>query len=95
MRQFSADKVKDIIKSISCAIYAPVEDGSMVIYDRYEDGMKLRLDKIGTDKTPKDILFPQWENLMHFRMEGKTIELTEEERASEDYVIFGVRACDI
>ena len=95
MRKFSADQLTNIISSISAPVYAPVEDGSMVVYDRYEDGMILRLDKVGTDKTPKDILFPQWENLMHFRMEGKTIELTEEERAKEDYVIFGVRACDI
>ena len=32
---------------------------------------------------------------MHFRMEGKTIELTEQQRCEEDFVIFGVRACDI
>ena len=95
MRKFAADQLTNIISSISTPVYAPVEDGSMVVYDRYEDGMTLRLDKVGTDKTPKDILFPQWENLMHFRMEGKTIQLTEEERAKEDYVIFGVRACDI
>lgn len=95
MRRFKAANIADIIKAIPCAVYAPVENGSMVVYDRYEDGMTVRLDKIGTDKTPKDILFPQWEDLMHFRMEGKTIELTEQQRCQEDYVIFGVRACDI
>ena len=95
MRKFAADQLTNIISSISIPVYAPVEDGSTVVYDRYEEDMTLRLDKVGTDKTPKDILFPQWENLMHFRMEGKTIELTEEERAKENYVIFGVRACDI
>ena len=77
--QNTESKVLDIISSISCPVYAPVEDGSMVVYSRYEDGMTLRLDKIATDKTPKDILFPQWENLMHFRLEGKNIELTEED----------------
>ena len=95
MRAFAAAKVMDIIKSIPCAVYAPVEDGAMVVFDRYEEGMTVRLDKIGTDKSPKDILFPQWENLMHFRMEGKTIEMTEQQRCDEDYVLFGVRACDI
>ena len=95
MRAFPANKVLDVIKSIPCAVYAPVEDGATVIFDRFEDGMTLRLDKIGTDKSPKDILFPQWENLMHFRMEGKTIELTEQQRSEEEYVLFGVRACDI
>lgn len=96
MRLFSADKVLDIVKSIPGAVYAPVDTtGGMVTFERFEDGMNLRLDKIATDKSPKDILFPQWENLMHFRMEGKTIELTEQQRSEEDYVLFGARACDI
>ena len=95
MRAFAAKKVEEIIKSIPCTVYAPVENGATVVYDRYEDGKTLRLDKIGTDKTPKDILFPQWETLMHFKMEGKTIELTQQELSDEEYVLFGVRACDI
>ncbi|MGI6238366.1 MAG: 4Fe-4S dicluster domain-containing protein [Christensenellales bacterium] len=95
MRYFLKENLTDILKSTPCAVYAPVEDGVGVEYARYEDGMALNLDKIPTDKTPKDILFPQWENLMHFRMDGKSIELTEQARSSEEYVIFGIRACDI
>lgn len=95
MRKFAAANIEAIVKSIPCAVYAPVDKGGSVVYDRYEDGCRLRLDVCNTDKSPKDVLFPQWENLMHFRMEGKTIELTEQERCDEDYVIFGIRACDI
>ncbi|MGN0742931.1 MAG: 4Fe-4S dicluster domain-containing protein [Candidatus Fimadaptatus sp.] len=95
MRKFAAANIEAIVKSIPCAVYAPVDKGGSVVYDRYEDGCQLRLDVCNTDKSPKDVLFPQWENLMHFRMEGKTIELTEQERCDEDYVIFGMRACDI
>ena len=95
MRKFAAANIEAIVKSIPCAVYAPVDKGGSVVYDRYEDGCQLRLDVCNTDKSPKDVLFPQWENLMHFRMEGKTIELTEQERCDEDYVIFGIRACDI
>ena len=39
-------------------MYAPVEDGAMVVYDRYEDGMTVRLDKVGTDKSPRTSSFP-------------------------------------
>ena len=95
MRKFAAANIEAIVKSIPCAVYAPVDKGGSVVYDRYEDGCQLRLDVCNTDKSPKDVLFPQWENLMHFRVEGKTIELTEQERCDEDYVIFGIRACDI
>lgn len=95
MRTFSAHQLEQLIAGMSMPVYAPVEVGNTVIYAPYEVGKKLRLDKVGTDKTPKEVFFPQWENLMHFRMEGKKIELTEEERANEDYVLFGVRACDM
>ena len=95
MRRFNAADMENIINSIPYPVYAPVECGDLVVYDRYEDGEVLRLDVCNTDKSPKDVLFPQWEDLMHFRMEGRTIELTEQQRCDEDYVIFGIRACDI
>ena len=77
MRKFQAADIEKIVKSIPCPVYAPVEKEKVVVYDRYEDGETLRFDTCNTDKSPKDVLFPQWEDLMHFRMEGKTIELTE------------------
>ena len=95
MRKFAADKIESIIKGMGLPVYAPVKCDELTVYDRYEDGMELNLGCCNTDKSPKDVLFPQWEDLMHFRVEGKTIELTEQQRCNEDYVIFGIRACDI
>ena len=95
MRLFPESKLTDILRKIPCAVYAPVEKDALITFERYEEGMTLRLDKVSTDKSPKDVLFPQWEDLMQFRMEGKTIELTEQRRSEEDFVIFGIRACDI
>ena len=95
MRKFAAAKVEDIIKSIPMPVYAPIEENGLVQYDRYEEGAKLNLDTCKTEKSPKDVLFPQWEDMMHFRVEGKNISLTEQERCSQDYVLFGARACDL
>lgn len=95
MLRFPADQLISVIKSIPLPVYAPIQRDALVTFDRYEDGMTVRLDAIPTDKSPKDLLFPQWENLMRFRMEGKTIELTEQARSDSEYVIFGIRACDI
>lgn len=95
MRKFSADRMVAILDGIQSAVYAPVESNGLVQYARYESGMQLRLDTCKTDKSPKDLLFPQWEDLMQFRMEGKTIEITEQQRSQEPYVLFGARACDI
>ena len=95
MRRFPVAGAEAIIQNMHRAVYAPVEKDALITYERYEDGMTLRLDEVSPDKSPKDVLFPQWEDLMQFRMEGKSIEITEQERCDEDYVIFGMRACDI
>ena len=95
MVKFAAEKLEAILAGIDMPVIAPVDKGATVEYDLYKAGDTLRLDTCKTDKSPKDVLFPQWETLMHFRREGKTIELTEQERMNEDYVIFGARACDI
>jgi len=95
MRKFKIASAEAVLKACAVPVYAPVENGTLVTYERFEDGMKLRLDAVSTDKSPKDVLFPQWEDLMQFRLDGKTIEITEQQRCNEDYVIFGMRACDI
>ena len=46
-------------------------------------------------RTPKDFFFPQSEDLMAFKREGKTIEIVDTREEKEDFVIFGVRACDV
>lgn len=95
MRRFPVDRVMDIVKSMAAPVYLPVGAGGVTAYARYEDGADVRLNAIPTDKSPKDLLFPQWENLMRFRMEGQTISLDEEARCAEAYVLFGARACDL
>ena len=96
MKKFSAEKLNAIIAASGNAVYVPADvDTGLVEYKRYEEGTSVNLDACKASKSPKDLLFPQWENLMHFRMEGKTIEITEQARQEEDYVMFGVKACDI
>ena len=46
-------------------------------------------------RTPKDFFFPQTENMMEFKVEGKNIEVIDVRDEKEDFVIFGVRACDV
>lgn len=50
---------------------------------------------LNTVRSPKDFFFPQTENLMGFKLSGKEIELIDTRKESEDFIIFGVRACDV
>lgn len=48
-----------------------------------------------TVKGPKDFFFPQSEDLMRFRLEGKSIEIMPRTPSAEDFILFGVRPCDV
>lgn len=49
---------------------------------------------LNTVRSAKDFFFPQTENLVEFKMEGKSIEVIDPRTESEDFVVFGVRSCD-
>jgi len=75
-------------------LYLPIEKAGVVDYFEWNANEKVRLDVLKTVKSAKDVFFPQVEDLLNFRMQGKSIEITEAPKNEEDFVIFGVRACD-
>ncbi len=48
-----------------------------------------------TNKSPKELFFPQSETLYTCKKDGKNITIEPEELASKDFVVFGIKACDI
>ncbi len=46
-------------------------------------------------RLPKELFFPQSEDLMKFKLEGKNIEIIDTRSETEDFVIFGMHACDV
>jgi ferredoxin len=62
-------------------------------YKRYEKGDK-QSERTNTVRSPKDFFFPQTEDMMKFKVAGKKIELTDIRTEKDDFIIFGVRACD-
>lgn len=62
-------------------------------YTRYEDGMVYST-ALNTVRSAKDFFFPQTENLVNFKVEGKNIEIIDVREEHEDFIVFGVRACD-
>ena len=97
MRKCSLNSINSVFAEIAKAatLYLPVDgkDGSAV-YTKWEEG-KVWSNALNTVRSPKDFFFPQTENLMAFRTAGKTIEIVDTRSESEDFVIFGVRACDV
>ena len=73
----------------------PVDDAKgKTAYTKWADGMQWS-NALNTVRSPKDFFFPQMENLVEFKTEGKNIEIIDTREESEDFVVFGVRACDV
>lgn len=96
MLKISKDRITEIFNTVaeSKSLYLPVnrEDGQAE-FKKYENGMVLS-ENLNTLRSAKDFFFPQTENLVDFKMEGKNIEVIDVREECEDFVIFGVRACD-
>ncbi len=76
-------------------LYIPVDGAnSTVKYAEYKDGLVMS-NALKTDRSAKDFFFPQTENLMEFKTSGKKIEVIDSRSPAEDFVIFGVRGCDV
>ncbi|MDE6501437.1 MAG: 4Fe-4S dicluster domain-containing protein [Ruminococcus sp.] len=96
MLKIAIEKLDELFKAVAQkqTLYIPADrtDGASE-YKKYEDGMKLS-SKLNTLRSAKDFFFPQTENLADFKMEGKKIEVIDVREEAEDFVVFGVRACD-
>ena len=97
MLKISLDKIQLLFAEIAknAKLYLPIDnsDGTST-YGEWSDG-KVWSDSLNTVKSPKDFFFPQTEDLMRFKTEGKNIEVVDIRREEEPFVIFGVRACDV
>ena len=97
MRKCSINNQSALFNEISsiATLFIPVDGANnTVAYKKYSDGLVMS-DALKTDRSAKDFFFPQTENLMAFRTEGKKIEVLDTRSESEDFVIFGVRGCDV
>ena len=97
MLKCSLNNIQSLFAEISkdAKLYLPVDcaDGSAT-YGVWSEGVEWS-NALNTTKSPKDLFFPQTEDLMRFKTEGKSIEIIDTRSESEDFVVFGVRACDV
>ncbi len=76
-------------------IYLPVKKAGEVNYAVWSEGKEVSLETLKTVKSPKGMFFPDSENLMKFKTEGKTLEVIDiREEEKKPFVLFGVKACD-
>jgi len=96
MRKIALSEKNALLAALAdkAALYLPTDgtDGR-AHFTRWTPGTEMS-DALNTVRSAKDFFFPQTENLMDFKMEGKKIEIIDTREESEDFILFGVRACD-
>ncbi len=75
-------------------LYIPTDSKDGAAFTEYKDDAQLTK-KLNTNRSAKDFFFPQTENMMTFQMTGKKLEIFDTRKEHEDFILFGVRACDV
>ena len=97
MRKISLANLDGLFAKIAekSKLYIPVDDNKgFASFKLWAEGVKMS-NALNTVRSAKDFFFPQMENLMEFKTEGKNIEIIDIREEKEDFVVFGVRACDV
>ena len=96
MRKISLDQLSALFAALAKerTLYLPVDTETGAKFEKWEKGKTLS-NALNTVRSAKDFFFPQTENLMDFKVEGKSVEVIDTRSESEDFVVFGVRGCDV
>lgn len=76
-------------------LYLPLENAGQVNFGPWSEECKPDLDTLKSVKSPKDVFFPQSETLYTCQREGKKISISPEKLKEQEFVVFGMKACDI
>lgn len=77
------------------ALYLPGRVSGQTNYVRYNENTDVDLDTLKTVKSAKEAFFPQSETLYSVKTEDGKYRITQEELQKEEFVLFGVKACDM
>ena len=79
-------------------LFIPIKKAGEVNYAVWSEGKEVSLETLKTVKSPKNAFFPQTENMMKFKTDGKNLEVIDVRKdylaEGKTFVIFGVKACD-
>ena len=96
MFAISKDKIDELFALIGekQPLYLPVDNTTgKADFKKWEKGIKLS-SNLKTVRSAKDFFFPKTEHMVSYELNGKEVKVTDPRKEIEDFVIFGVRACD-
>ncbi len=99
MLKIAKERLNELYAKIAerMGLFLPIKHAGEVNYAVWEEGKEVSLETLKTVKSPKNAFFPDSENLMKFKTEGKNLEVIDVRRNYKEekpFVLFGVKACD-
>ena len=75
-------------------LFLPIEETGAVEFKPWKPGAAVRLERLHTNRSPKDFFFPDTENIAAFQNRKKELSIEDMRNPGEPFAVFGVRACD-
>ena len=96
MFKIAKERLNELYAQINgqMGLFIPVKKAGEVNYEVWREGKEVSLETLKTVKSPKNMFFPQTENMMKFKTEGKNLEIIDVRDEKRPFVLFGVNACD-
>ncbi len=76
-------------------LYVPVKTAGKVNFGPWSEDAEVDVTTLKSVKSPKDIFFPQSENLYTCEREGKQLKVEPAALKEQKFTVFGMRACDV
>lgn len=96
MLSIAKDKIDSLFELIGSKqpLYLPVDNNSgKADFAKWQKDTKLS-QALKTTRSAKDFFFPKTEHMVSYEVSGKEVKVVDPRKEVEDFVIFGVRACD-
>lgn len=97
MYKIAKEHLSELFQKIaeSQELYLPVKNAGQTNFSAWTEDAEVDLETLKTVKSPKDAFFPQSENLYTVKQEGKKLRVEAEALKSQNFVVFGMKACDL
>ena len=98
MLKITLDNLPKLLAALSelGELQVPCENkGGKVDFEKWNVEKRPRFDITLTSKSAKDLFFPQVEDLLAFKTEGKNLSIEQIPPSDKKVILMGVRACDI
>ncbi len=96
MLKIAKERLNEVYAKINeqMGLFIPIKKAGEVNYHVWGEGKEVSLETLKTVKSPKDMFFPQSENMMKFKTEDKNLTIENMNFEKRAFCLFGIKACD-